>query len=92
METVKEERQERREEITDRTIINCPPLEEGGFMATPLDPKQVVTFEELLMSQLITQEALTRLLIEKGVFSKEEFLEMVKMVDRESKIKRRDHK
>jgi len=54
-------------------------------MATPLDPKQVVTFEELLMSQLITQEALTRLLIGKGVFTEEEFLATVKVVDRERK-------
>jgi uncharacterized protein YqgQ len=54
-------------------------------MATPLDPKQIVSFEELLMSQVIQQEALTRLLVEKGVFSKEEFLEMVKLVNREMK-------
>ena len=56
-------------------------------MATPLDPKQVVSFEELLMSQVIQQEALTRLLVEKGIFTKEEFLEMVKVVDREMKNK-----
>ena len=56
-------------------------------MAMGLDPKQVVSFEELLMSQVISQEALTRLLVEKGVFTKEEFLEMVRMVDRERKIK-----
>ena len=49
-------------------------------MAIPLDPKQVVSFEELLMSQVVQQEALTRLLIDKGIFSKEEFLEMVKAV------------
>jgi uncharacterized protein YqgQ len=54
-------------------------------MATGLDPKQVVSFEELLMSQVVQQEALTRLLVEKGVFSKEEFLEMVRVVDRERK-------
>ena len=36
-----------------------------------------VPFEELLMSQVIQQEALTRLLIEKGVFTKEESVEMV---------------
>jgi uncharacterized protein YqgQ len=54
-------------------------------MATGLDPKQVVPFEELLMSQVVQQEALTRLLVEKGVFSKEEFLEMVKLVNREMK-------
>jgi hypothetical protein len=35
-------------------------------MATTLDPKQIVSFEELLMSQVVQQEALTRLLIEKG--------------------------
>jgi hypothetical protein len=46
-------------------------------MAIPLDPKQIVPFEELLMSQVVQQEALTRLLIEKGIFTKEEFLEMV---------------
>ncbi len=47
------------------------------------DPKQIVFFEELLMSQVIQQEALTRLLVEKGIFTKEEFLEMVKVVNKE---------
>ena len=37
--------------------------------------------EELLMSQVVRQEALTRLLVEKGIFSKEEFLDLVKAVD-----------
>ncbi len=52
-------------------------------MATPLDPKQTVSFEELLMSQVVQQEVLTRLLIQKGIFTKEESTEIVKMVDRE---------
>jgi len=39
---------------------------------------KVASFEELLMSQVVQQEALTRLLVEKGIFTKEEFLEMVK--------------
>jgi hypothetical protein len=56
-------------------------------MAIPLDPKQIVSFEELLMSQVVQQEALTRLLIEKGVFNKEELLELVRVVDREMKRK-----
>ncbi len=47
-------------------------------MAIPLDPKQVVSFEELLLSQVIQQEALTRLLVEKGTFTKGEVLEMVR--------------
>jgi hypothetical protein len=29
-------------------------------MATPPDPKQIVSFKELLMSQVVQQEALTR--------------------------------
>ena len=57
-------------------------------MATGLDPKQVVTFEEILISQVVQQEALTRLLIEKGIFSKEEILEKVREVDHERKTKR----
>jgi hypothetical protein len=42
-------------------------------MATALDPKQIVSSEELLMSQVVSQEAVIRLLIEKGIFTKEEF-------------------
>ena len=41
------------------------------------------------MSQVMSQEALTRLLVEKGIFTKEEFLEMVKVVDGETKRKGR---
>ena len=58
-------------------------------MATPLDPKQIVSFEEILMSQVVQQEALTRLLVEKGIFTKEEFLEMVKVVNQEKKRERK---
>jgi hypothetical protein len=50
-------------------------------MANALDHKQIVSFEELLMSQVVQQEGLTRLLVEKGIFSKEELLEMVKLVN-----------
>ena len=57
-------------------------------MAIPLDPKQIVSFEELLMSQVVQQEALTRLLVGKGIFTKEEFLEMVRVVNQEMKRKR----
>jgi hypothetical protein len=40
------------------------------------------------MSQVVQQEVLTRLLVEKGIFTNEEFLEMVKVVDREMNRKR----
>jgi uncharacterized protein YqgQ len=56
-------------------------------MATALDPKQIVSSEELLMSQVVQQEALTRLLIEKGILTKEEFLEMVRVVNQEMRRK-----
>ena len=52
-------------------------------MAIPLNPKQIVTSEELLRSQVVQQEALTRLLIMKGLFTKEEFWEMVKVINQE---------
>ena len=41
------------------------------------------------MSQVLQQEALTRLLIEKGIFMKEEFLEMVVKVNQEMKRRRK---
>ena len=56
-------------------------------MAIPLDPKQVVSFEKLLKSQVIQQEGLTRLLVEKGIFTEEEFLEMWRVVNLEMKKK-----
>ena len=40
------------------------------------------------MTQVAAQEALTRLLVEKGIFTEEEFLEMLKVVDREMKRKK----
>jgi hypothetical protein len=57
-------------------------------MTTPLDRKQVGTTEELPVSQMVQQEAWIRLLVEKGVFTKEGFVAMVKAVDRETNRKR----
>ena len=57
-------------------------------MAIALDPKQTVSSEELLMSQVVSQETIIRLLVEKGIFTKEEFLEMVRVVDREMRIEK----
>lgn len=52
-------------------------------MATDLDSKTMVSSEELLMSQVVSQEAVIRLLVEKRIFSKEEFLKMVNRVNLE---------
>ena len=57
-------------------------------MAEPLNQKQIVSSEDLLMSRVVQQEALARLLVEKGLFTKAEFLGMVKVVDREIKRER----
>jgi hypothetical protein len=50
-------------------------------MAIALDPKTMVSPNELLMSQVVSQEAVIRLLVGKGIFTKEEFLEMVNVVN-----------
>jgi hypothetical protein len=47
-------------------------------MAEKLDPKQIVDFKELLISEVIHTEALTNLLDQKGIISKEELLEEIK--------------
>ena len=52
-------------------------------MAIAFDPKQIVLNDELLMSQVVSQEAIIRLLIEKGIFTKEKFFEMVNVVNLE---------
>ncbi len=49
-------------------------------MAEKLDPRQVATFEELLRACLYEQEALRRVLVQKGLLTNEEVLEEVKAV------------
>ena len=57
-------------------------------MAEKLDPRQAVTFEELLRTCLYEQEALRRVLVRKGLVSNEEVLEEIKRVRRELEAKR----
>ncbi len=52
-------------------------------MAEKLDPHQVATFEELLMTVLYEQDALRRVLVRKGLISNEEVLEEIKAVRRD---------
>jgi len=49
-------------------------------MGKPLDPKELVSFKELLMSEVIQSEALINLLDQKGIISKKELLEEMKRV------------
>ena len=55
-------------------------------MAKKLDDKELVTFEEMLMANSAQMDAAVQLLIEKGVFSKEEFFEKLKQVYAEYQI------
>jgi hypothetical protein len=47
-------------------------------MAQKLDPKEMVSFEELLISNVYTQEALINLLESKGFIKKAQLLEEIK--------------
>ncbi len=49
-------------------------------MTEKLDQKQTVDLKELLMSEVIQSEALINLLDRKGIISKQELLEEMKMV------------
>ena len=52
-------------------------------MAISPDPKQGPSPEQLITSLLVSQDAVVRLLMEKGIFTKEEFLEKVNAVNLE---------
>ena len=54
-------------------------------MAKKLDPKELVSFKELLISNSIQIEALTQLLVEKGLINFEEVFEKIKEVQQNYK-------
>jgi len=54
-------------------------------MAKKLNPKEVATFEELLISNSIQIEALTQLLVEKGLINFEEVFDKPKEVQKNYK-------
>ena len=49
-------------------------------MAEKLDSKEMVSFEELLMSRVTTNQAIINLLVEKGILTKGEILAEVNRV------------
>jgi len=49
-------------------------------MAKEIDPKEFVSFKELLLSNVYTQEALMNLLEKKGLLTKKEVLEEIKRI------------
>jgi hypothetical protein len=58
-------------------------------MAEKLDPKELVSFGELIRANSIQVDALSQLLIEKGLITKEEFFVKLKQVQYEWERKRR---
>jgi len=57
-------------------------------MAEKLNEKEIVSFEELLRANTIQVDTVTQLLIEKGVFSEQEFFTKLKQVQHEWESKR----
>lgn len=55
-------------------------------MAEELDPKEIVSFEELLLSNVYTHETLINFLEAKRIIKKAELLEEIKRV-RDKKVK-----
>ena len=49
-------------------------------MAEKLDPEELVSFKEMLLSEVITSEAIINLLDKKGIISKQELMEEMKRV------------
>ncbi len=52
-------------------------------MAEQLDPNELVSFRELLISNTIQLDTVTRLLIEKGIITEEEVFAKLKQVQSE---------
>jgi hypothetical protein len=71
--------------VSNQNLLAGDQVEKEVSMATDLEPKQVVDLEELLMSQVVEQKALIRLLVKKKIFSKKEFLDMAEVVSKEVK-------
>ena len=55
-------------------------------MAKQLDPRETVSFEDLLTSNIYTQEALINLLEQKGIITKRELLEEIKRLKDKQKF------
>ena len=55
-------------------------------MAKQPDPKEIVSFEDLLTSNIYTQEALINVLEKKGIVTKRELLEEIKKLKDKQKF------
>ncbi len=55
----------------------------GELMAENFDSNEMSTFKDLLLANSLQIDAVAQLLIEKGVFSKDEFFDMLKRIQSE---------
>jgi hypothetical protein len=60
-------------------------------MAEKLDDKELVSFKEMMMANSIQVDALAQLLIEKGLFTEEEFFLKLKRVQADYQRQSRSH-
>ncbi len=59
-------------------------LEEGSIVATETsETNEISTIQDLLMANSMQLDAIAQLLIEKGIFSKDELFNMLKRIQRE---------
>ena len=59
-------------------------LEDGSIVATDKsETNEIATIQDLLMANSMQLDAIAQLLIEKGLFSKEELFNMLKRIQRE---------
>jgi len=59
-------------------------LENGDLIVTSNgDSSEIATIQDLLMANSMQLDAIAQLLIEKGIFSKEELFEMLKRIQKE---------
>ena len=60
-------------------------------MPEKLDPEELVSFKELLMADMIEIQTIAKLLVEKGIFSWEEYSTKLKQVQAEFNSKAANH-
>jgi hypothetical protein len=57
-------------------------------MAKKLDQKEIASFEELLMANVIQTDTIAQLLVGKGIFTEQEFFTKMKQVQSEWESKK----
>lgn len=67
-------------------------LENGELIAQNGDSNEIATIQDLLMANSMQLDAIAQLLIEKGVFTKEELFDMLKRVQKEYQKTRAPHR